>query len=152
MMMIRIYFNILFFLISFSGYSQPGCSESYSVSFLNVTYHSTPSVNPMLEGEFVSYDTLFANQETNINGLYYIIIASEDTVSVKIETDRGNVELRLLYGQILRNSPTCFLIKGLPKDSGVYYIDLNRKNWVNFYMTCCYDITPEKWEEIKSIK
>lgn len=150
--MIRIYFNVLIFLISFSGYSQPGCSESYSVSFLNVTYHSTPSVNPMLEGEFMSYDTLFANQETNINGLYYIGIATEDTICVTIETDRGKIDLRLLGGQILRNSPTCFLIKGLPKDSGVYYIDLNRKKMESFLMACCYNITPANWEELKSSK
>lgn len=137
-------------LISVFSFSQPGCSEPDSLSFLHITYYTTPSIEKLTEDDYLKYDTISVDHESKTNGLYYIPIGQKDTTEIVLESDKGKMIFLLIDQNNLIDKPTCLLIKGIPKRAGSYIIHINKYKRQNFLMTCCNNITPENWELVRS--
>jgi len=149
-----IYFNILFLIIiTFKGLCQPGCKEPYNGNILLITYGEIDKVSkPLKEGEFMKYDTITIDNTSSCSCQIFnpIELSFEDTIKLKILTNNGLINIYLFNNNVLTNeNPSCFVLIGLPKSKGTYYVRLKKKEKIDFKMICCYNITPGNWENCK---
>ena len=136
-------------LISIKGFCQPGCTEPYSGNFLTITYNERDRAFKSLDkGQFMKYDTLKIDDKSQCSCqiLEFIELNIKDTIKLELLTDKGIINIYFLNNNVLSNEiPSRFIIFGLPKIKGNYYVKLKRNRKIDFHMGCRYDITPDHW-------